>query len=184
MKKFGLIALGLVVAIGLYMVGFYNNLVTSREKVDNQWAQVQTSYQRRFDLIPNLVETVKGVAAQEQKVFGDIADARTRYAGAKTPEQQLEATNQLESSVSRLLVIVENYPQLRSSESFQTLMAQLEGTENRINVERQRFNDTVREYNMVTKRFPANLLARAFGFTERAYFEAAQTAQTAPEVKF
>ena len=184
MKKFWLIALGVIVAIGLYLVGFYNNLVIAREKVDNQWAQVQTAYQRRFDLIPNLVETVKGVAKQEQQVFGDIADARTRYAGAQTPESKVAAANQLESGLSRLLVIVENYPQLKSSESYQTLMAQLEGTENRINVERQRFNDAVRDYNLAIKRFPGSILAGGFGFTERAYFEAAQPAQTAPAVKF
>ena len=184
MKKGGLIILGIIAAIGLMVVGFYNNLVISREKVDNQWAQVQTQYQRRFDLIPNLVETVKGIAQQEQAVFGMIAEARTRYAGAQTTDEKVAAANQLESSLGRLLVVMENYPELKSSESYQTLMAQLEGAENRISVERARFNDTVRDYNLVIKRFPANLLAGIFGFSEREYFVAAETAQEAPAVKF
>lgn len=184
MKKSGLIVLGIIAAIGLMLIGLYNNLVVAREKVDNQWAQVQTQYQRRFDLIPNLVETVKGIAQQEQAVFGMIAEARTRYAGAQTTDDKVAAANQLESSLGRLLVIMENYPELKSSESYQTLMAQLEGAENRISVERSRFNDTVRDYNLVIKRFPANLLAGMLGFGQRAYFEAAQTAQEAPAVKF
>lgn len=184
MKKFGLIALGVVVALGLMVSGFYNNLVISREKVDTQWAQVQTQYQRRFDLIPNLMETVKGVAKQEQTVFGQIADARTKYGSAKTTDDKVAAANELESSLSRLLVIMENYPELKSSESYQNLMTQLEGTENRVSVERQRFNETVRDYNLVIKRFPANLLAGMFGFSSRAYFGAADAAQEAPAVKF
>ncbi len=184
MKKFGLIALGVVVALGLMVSGFYNNLVISREKVDTQWAQVQTQYQRRFDLIPNLMETVKGVAKQEQAVFGQIADARTKYGSAQTPNDKVTAANELETSLSRLLVIMENYPELKSSESYQNLMTQLEGTENRVSVERQRFNETVRDYNLVIKRFPANLLAGMFGFSSRAYFGAGDSAQDAPAVKF
>lgn len=184
MKKTGLIVLGVIAAIGLMIVGFYNNLVISREQVDNQWAKVQAQYQRRFDLIPNLVETVKGISQQEKDVFGMIAEARTRYAGAQTTDEKVAAANQLESSLGRLLVVMENYPELKSSESYQTLMAQLEGAENRISTERGRFNDTVRDYNLVIKRFPANIMARMFGFSERAYFEAAPTAQEAPAVKF
>jgi len=184
MKKFGLIALGAVVALGLMLSGFYNNLVITREKVDNQWAQVQTQYQRRFDLIPNLMETVKGIAKQEQAVFGQIADARTKYGSAQTPDAKVAAANELETSLSRLLVIMENYPELKSSESYQTLMTQLEGTENRVSVERQRFNDTIRDYNLAIKRFPANIMAGMFGFSERAYFGADASAQTAPAVKF
>jgi LemA protein len=184
MNKALLIAFGIVAAIGLYMVGFYNTLVSSREKVDNQWAQVQTQYQRRFDLIPNLVETVKGVAKQEQEVFGAIAEARTRYSGAQTTEDKVAAANQVESALGRLLVITENYPTLKSSESYQTLLAQLEGSENRVSVERGRFNDVVKEYNLGIKQFPGSVLASMFGFKERAYFEAAQTAQTTPQVKF
>jgi LemA protein len=187
MKKGGFLLIGLLVLLGFWLMGFYNRLVSSNEQVDTQWAQVQNAYQRRFDLIPNLVETVKGISQQEQEVFGAIAEARTRYAGAVetgSSEEQLAATNQLESSLGRLLVIMENYPELRSSESYQTLMAQLEGTENRINVERNRFNETVREYNLITKRFPGNMLASLFGYSERAYFEAAGNAQDAPQVDF
>ena len=144
MKKFGLGVLGIAIVIGLWLMGQYNSLVGLNERVENQWAQVETSYQRRFDLIPNLVETVKGISEQEQEVFGMIAEARTRYAGAQTTDEQVAATTQLDSALSRLLVVMENYPELRSSESYQTLMVQLEGTENRINVERGRFNDTVK----------------------------------------
>lgn len=184
MKKAWLIVLGIVVVLGMWLVGQYNHLVGMSETVDNQWAQVETSYQRRFDLIPNLVETVKGISQQEKEVFGMIAEARTKYGSATTPEQKIEATNQVESALSRLLVVMENYPELKSSESYQTLMAQLEGTENRINVERGRFNDTVKPYNLAVKRFPTNLIARMLGFGEKAYFEAAQGAEQAPAVKF
>lgn len=184
MNKVWLIAIGVIVAIGLFFAGAYNNLVISREKVDSQWAQVESQYQRRFDLIPNLVETVKGITQQEQEVFGTIAEARTRYAGATTPEERVAAANQLESSLGRLLVITENYPNLRSAESFQTLMSQLEGTENRISVERQRYNETVRDYNLATKRFPGALFAGMFGFGEKPYFESTQGAEQPPAVKF
>jgi LemA protein len=184
MKKMWLIALGVIAAVFMMIAGFYNNLVVSREKVDTQWAQVQTQYQRRFDLIPNLVETVKGVAKQEQDVFGKIADARTKYGAAQTTEDKVAAANELETSLSRLLVIVENYPTLKSSESYQTLMTQLEGTENRVSVERQRYNEVVRDYNLVIKRFPANIMAGMFGFTAKTYFGADTAAQTAPQVNF
>lgn len=184
MKKSGWILIGAVVLLGLWLVGQYNRLVALNEQVDKQWAQVETSYQRRFDLIPNLVETVKGIAEQEKEVFGMIAEARTRYSGAQSVDEQIAATNQLESALGRLLVVMENYPQLRSSESYQTLMAQLEGTENRINVERSRFNDVVKEYNLAIKRFPLNLIAGMMGFKEKAYFQAASGAEQAPAVKF
>ncbi len=174
----------LVVVIALYGFVAYNRFVSVNEAVDNQWAQVQTQYQRRFDLIPNLVESVKGVMKQEQKVFGDIADARTRYAGASNVDEKAQAASQLEGAVGRLLVIVENYPQLKSSENVQTLMAQLEGTENRVSVERQRFNDAVRSLNIMTKSFPSNVVAKLFGFKERPYFEAAPAAANAPQVQF
>ncbi|HHH14119.1 MAG TPA: LemA family protein, partial [candidate division WWE3 bacterium] len=143
MNKLLLVLLGFAAFTILYLANFYNSLVRLQEEVNNQWAQVETQYQRRYDLIPNLVETVKGVAGQEQKVFGDIAEARTRYAGAQNPQERVDAANQLETALGRLLVIVENYPQLKSSESFNTLMAQLEGTENRISVERKRYNEKV-----------------------------------------
>lgn len=184
MKKTGLIIVAVLVGLGLWLMGQYNGLVGLNEKVDTQWAQVETSYQRRFDLIPNLVETVKGISQQEKEVFGMIAEARTRYAGAKSADEQVAASNQLESALGRLLVVMENYPELKSSESYQTLMSQLEGTENRINVERGRYNEVVREYNTTTKRFPLNIVAGVFGFGPKTYFEAAENANQAPQVQF
>ena len=151
-------------------------------EVDKQWAQVEAQYQRRFDLIPNLVESVKGVMSQEQEVFGAISEARTRYAGASTIDQKAGAAQQIESAFGRLLAIMENYPQLKSAENVQTLMIQLEGTENRISVERMRFNEAVRDINLKVKRFPSNVVAGIFGFNERVYFEAAEGAEAVPEV--
>ncbi|MBU1131724.1 LemA family protein [Patescibacteria group bacterium] len=166
----------------MWIVGFYNGVVELSAQVDNQWAQVETQYQRRFDLIPNLVNSVKGMLTQEQKVFGDIADARTRYSGAATVNEKAEAATQVEGALGRLLVIMENYPELKSNETVQNLMVQLEGTENRISVERKRFNDAVKTYNVKIKRFPNNLLAGMFGFDARVFFEAVEGAETAPEV--
>jgi len=174
--------LAVVVIVVLWVVGFYNSVVNLGANVDNQWAQVETQYQRRLDLIPNLVSSVKGVLTQEQKVFGDIADARTRYAGATTVNDKAAAATEVESALSRLLVIMENYPALKSNETVQNLMIQLEGTENRISVERKRFNDEVKTYNVKIKTFPANLLAKAFGFAGRNFFEAAPGAENAPKV--
>jgi len=187
MKK-GLIillaVLGVVVIIGAYALSLYNNFVKADETVKQQWAQVETQYQRRYDLIPNLVETVKGIMKQEQAVFGEIAQARTHYANAASTEEKVNATNEVESALGRLLVIIENYPELKSAESVQTLMAQLEGTENRISVERKRFNDSVALFNLMVKRFPEKFFAGLFGFKEKSYFQAVSGAQTAPEVKF
>lgn len=187
MKKLGgtLGIIVLIVVVGIFwVVGFYNNLVSKTQGIDNQWAQVETQYQRRFDLIPNLVNTVKGLFEQEQKVFGEIAEARTRYSGAATVDEKAEAAGQLESALGRLLVIIENYPELKSNEAVQQLMDDLAGTENRISVERRRFNDLVQDYNTTIKKVPANLMAPIFGFTERAYFKAAEGAEQAPEVEF
>jgi LemA protein len=184
MNKTLLAILGVVVVVGLYAFSVYNGLVTKNEAVDAQWAQVETQYQRRFDLIPNLVESVKGIMKQEQTVFTAIADARTRYAGAATVDQKAAAAGQVESALSRLLVVMENYPQLKSAETVQTLMSQLEGTENRISVERKRYNDEVRDFNLSVKRFPGSVLASLFGFKERSYFDAATGAENAPQVQF
>jgi len=178
-----LIVLAILFLLALSLVGFYNSLVTKSQAIDNQWAQVETQYQRRFDLIPNLVASVEGMMTQEKAVFGQIAEARTRYAGAQTTEEKVKAATQLESALGRLLVIMENYPQLRSAENVTQLMDELAGTENRIAVERRRFNDLVRDYNTTIKKFPANLIAGTFGFTERSFFEAAAGAEKAPEVK-
>ena len=184
MKKTLIILAVVVAVIGLYAWGIYNKMVTGNENVDNQWAQVETQYQRRLDLIPTLVNSVQGAMAQEQKVFGDLAEARTRYAGAQTVNEKAEAATQVEGALARLLVIMENYPQLKSIETVQTLMAQLEGTENRISVERKRFNDLSRDFNLMVKRIPASWFAARFGFGEKNYFEAAAGAENAPEVKF
>lgn len=170
--------------IGLYIWSAYNRLIAMSEAIKNQWAQVETQYQRRFDLIPNLVASVKGVMTQEEKIFGDLAEARTRYSGALTVEERIKAINQVESELGRLLVVMENYPELKSAENVQTLMVQLEGTENRISVERKKFNELVSSYNVATKKFPDNLIARLFGFNESAYFQAVSGAEKAPEVNF
>lgn len=185
MKNKNLLIIGAIVLIlAVYVVGSYNRLVSGNEQIDNQWAQVETQYQRRFDLIPNLVEAVKGVMKQEQSIFTALAEARTRYSGAKTIDEKVGAANQVEDSLSRLLLVVENYPQLKSSENVQTLMAQLEGSENRISVERQRFNDKTRDHNLNVKRFPSNIMASLFGFGERNYFKSASGSEQTPQVKF
>lgn len=182
MKKSLLIVLGVVVLIVLWTAGTYNNLVRQNQAVEAQWAQVETQYQRRFDLIPNLVESVKGIFEQEQEVFGQIAEARTRYAGATGVTEQVEAANNLESALGRLLVIMENYPELKSNQNVTALMDELAGTENRISVERKRFNETVQVYNTQVKTLPTNLIAGMFGFTPKPYFEAVEQAEVAPEV--
>lgn len=174
--------IAIVVIVVMWVVGFYNSVINLNEGVDNQWAQVETQYQRRFDLIPNLVASVKSVLTQEQTVFGDIADARTRYAGATSVNDKVAAATQVESALSRLLVIMENYPVLKSNETVQALMTQLEGTENRISVERKRFNDVVKIYNVKIKTFPANMLAGVFGFSARNFFESVEGSEKAPTV--
>ncbi len=179
-----IIPVGIIVLIGLWWMGGYNSFVTMNEQITGQWSQVENQYQRRFDLIPNIVATVKGVAGQEQKVFGDIADARTRYSGAVTPDQKAQAATQVESALGRLLVIAENYPVLQSSQAYRDLIVSLEGTENRISVERMKYNDTVRTYNTSVKRFPTSLIARFSGFAEHAYFESAEGASVTPKVDF
>ena len=183
MKKTTLIIiLAIVVLVGIYIWSSYNGFINKSAAIDNQWANVQAVYQRRFDLIPNLVASVQGELKQEQAVFLAIAEARTRYAGAQNVDEKAAAAGQVETALGRLLVVMENYPQLQSSQAIQQLMAQLEGTENRISVERQRFNDAVKEFNVSTQRFPSNIIAGLFGFHGRAYFEATQGAENAPKV--
>ncbi len=184
MNKLTWIILAVVVVVVLYSWSLYNGLVKANENMTGQWAQVETQYQRRFDLIPNLVNSVRGIMNQEKQIFSDLAEARTRYAGAGNTDDKVKAANDVENSLSRLLVVVENYPQLRSSETVLTLMAQLEGTENRISVERNRFNDMVRTYNTSIKRFPANALAPLYGFKEKSYFESQPGAEKVPGVNF
>lgn len=182
MKKSTFIIVGILVLVLLYGWSTYNGLVSGSVAIDGQWAQVETQYQRRFDLIPNLVASVQGIMKQEQAVFTAISEARTRYAGASTVDAKAKAAGEVESALSRLLAISENYPELKSSDTVQTLMSQLEGTENRVSVERKRFNDATASYNLRTKRFPSNLLAALFGFSSRDYFEAAAGANVVPKV--
>jgi LemA protein len=162
----------------------YNRFVGQEEAIKAQWAQVENQLQRRNDLIPNLVETVKGIAQQEKDVFGQIAESRAKLAGARTPEETMEAANQQSAALARLLVIVENYPQLRSNESFNRLMDELAGTENRLAVERMRYNERVQEYNTARRQFPANMTAGIFGFKEYPLFKAPPEAQKVPRVDF
>jgi len=173
-----------VVILGFWLAGAYNRFITLDQAINGQWAQVEVQYQRRFDLIPNLVESVKGIFNQEKTVFEAIAQARTQYGNAKSVDQKAQAASQVESALGRLLVIVENYPQLRSSEAVKQLMDELAGTENRVAVERKRYNDYVQEYNVAVKRFPGTILASSFGFKDHAFFQAAQGAQNAPQVNF
>ncbi len=184
MNKYLIGSLVVIAIIAFYTLSTYNNIVAANTAVDSQWAQVETQYQRRFDLIPNVVNTVKGFAGQEQKVFADIAEARTKYSGAQTVDDKVQAANQVESALGRLLVIAENYPDLKSSQLFSDLNVELEGTENRISVERGRFNDQVKAYNLLIQTFPSSLVASHFGFAMRTYFQADQAAATAPVVNF
>jgi LemA protein len=162
----------------------YNKFVGQEEAIKSQWAQVENQLQRRNDLIPNLVETVKGYAQHEEGVFKEIADARSRLLAAKSPEETIAAANQQTSALGRLLAISENYPQLRANEQFNRLMDELSGTENRIAVERMRYNEKVQDYNTSRRQFPANVTAKMFGFKEYPFFQAPPEAKTVPKVTF
>jgi LemA protein len=185
---------GIVIVVVLLILAFVlgsayitrrNQMAVKREAVNAQWAQVDVVLQRRADLIPNLVQTVKGYAVQEQTVFGDIAAARAALVGAKNPSEKIAANGQLDSALSRLLVIVENYPQLKSNENFQRLQDELAGTENRIAVERKRYNDAVQDYNTYISLFPSSLVASIGGFARTdAYFKTEEGARQAPKVNF
>jgi LemA protein len=175
----------LALVVGGAYVGRRNQMAIKREAVNAAWAQVDVVLQRRADLIPNLVETVKGYAVQEQTVFGDIAAARAALIGAKTPSDKIAANGQLDTALGRLLVIVENYPQLKSNENFMRLQDELAGTENRIAVERRRYNDAVQDYNTYISLFPNNLVASIAGFARNnAYFKTEEGARQAPKVNF
>jgi len=162
----------------------YNTFVSQEEAIKAQWAQVENQLQRRNDLIPNLVETVKGYAAHEEGVYKDIADSRSRLLAAKSPDETIQAANQQSGALGRLLAVVENYPQLRANEQFNRLMDELSGTENRIAVERMRYNERIQEYNTARRRFPANLTASMFGFKEYPFFQAPPEAKQVPKVTF
>ena len=187
--KTGVIVLVVVAVVALLVGGAYvssrNQMVMKNEAVKSAWAEVDVVLQRRADLIPNLVETVKGFAAQEQTVFHDIASARSALLGAKTPADKIAANGQLDGALGRLLLIVENYPQLKSNENFLRLQDELAGTENRIAVERKRYNDTLQDYNTYVGLFPNNIFAGWAGFQRNnAYFAASESSREAPKVQF
>lgn len=201
MKKFlfgcgGLlvIVIGVAIVAGVFIAGAYNGLVKSEESVKTAWSQVENVYQRRFDLIPNLVSTVKGVADFEKGTYTAVTEARARVGQMQITPQMLDDPNtfakfqkaqgELGSALSRLLVVAENYPQLKANQNFLELQSQLEGTENRISVERRHFNEVAQGYNTMIRSFPRNFVAGFFGFKSKAYFEAAEGAAKAPEVKF
>jgi LemA protein len=162
----------------------YNKFTTQEEAIKAQWGQVENQLQRRNDLIPNLVETTKGLAQQEKDVFQAVADARAKMAGASTPQETIAAANATTAALGRLIAVAEAYPQLKSNEAFLTLMSQLEGTENRIAQERRTYNEKVLEYNKTRRSFPSNITGGIFGFKEYPYFDAPKTAEEVPKVDF
>lgn len=187
MKK-GLVVIGIIIAaivlVGVMLMSSYNNFVTLEENVDQSYAQIENQLQRRLDLIPNLVNTVKGYASHEKEVIASISDARARLAGARTVEEEAEANAELTGALSRLLVVVENYPNLKADQQFTQLMDELSGTENRISVARKDYNEQVAVYNKKVKQFPGAIIAGITGFDEKEYFTADPKAAEAPEVDF
>lgn len=190
----GAVIVVIIIGFVLWGVGIYNNLITLEEGVNQSWAQVENQYQRRADLVPNLVNTVRGVADFERETYTAVTEARAKVNQINVTPQMLEDPNafqqfqsaqgELGNALSRLLVTVENYPQLKANENFMQLQAQLEGTENRIAVERMKFNQTVQNYNTTIRRFPANFIAGITGFNQKQYFQATEGAETVPEVQF
>lgn len=187
MKK-GLVAIGVVVAafviVGVMLMNSYNNFVSLEENVEQSYAQIENQLQRRLDLIPNLVNTVKGYASHEKEVIAAISDARARLAGAESPEEEATANAELSGALSRLLVVVENYPELKADKQFTQLMDELAGTENRISVARKDYNAEVAIYNKQVKSFPGVVVAGMTGFDEKEYFKADPKAEETPEVDF
>lgn len=187
-SKTGLIVLGVIVLlllmVGFSSVGTYNRLVSLNEDIDGKWSQVENNLQRRADLIPNLVETVKGYAAQEQEIFTAIADARSRLIGATGVDETARANSELSGALSRLLVISEAYPTLKSDQNFIALQDELAGTENRIAVARKDYNDAVQSYNTMIKRFPTNIISGLFRYDKREYFQADEASKEVPKVQF
>jgi LemA protein len=186
--KRGFMGIGIVIAVivilGLMLMGSYNGFVNAEENVNQSYAQIENQLQRRLDLIPNLVNTVKGYASHEKEVIASISDARARLAGAKTPQEQATANTELSGALSRLLVVVENYPNLKADQQFTQLMDELSGTENRIAVARKDYNDQVANFNKKIKRFPGAIIAGSTGFDKKEYFKAEPKAVEAPKVDF
>lgn len=187
MKK-GFMGIGIVIAVlvvlGLMLMSSYNGFVNAEENVNQSYAQIENQLQRRLDLIPNLVNTVKGYASHEKEVIASISDARARLAGAKTPQEQATANTELSGALSRLLVVVENYPDLKANQQFTQLMDELAGTENRISVARKDYNDQVASFNKKVKKFPGVIIAEIAGFDQKEYFKANPKAEEAPKVDF
>jgi len=183
-KKTWIIVLAVLVLLGISAVGSYNNLVQLNESTNGKWSQIDVQLQRRADLIPNLVATVKGYATHEQEILNNLADARSRLVGAQGVADKAAAEDQLNSTLSRLLVIVENYPNLKADANFRQLQDELAGTENRIAVARKDYNDSVQIYNAKIKTFPNSIWASMLGFSPREYFQAAAGSQTVPQVNF
>jgi len=179
--------IGIVIVLALWIFSAYNNLITADENMENAWRQVETQYQRRIDLIPNLVSTVRGEANFEQETLVAVTDARTQWLNASSGDNrdgQIASAEQLDSALSRLLVTVEAYPQLRATQAFQDLMTEIAGTENRVAVARRDYNEEVRTYNLIVRRFPGNIFAGIFGFTSESGFQSEPGAEEAPEVNF
>ena len=185
MKNVLIILIAVVVVVGIGVASMYNGIVTKHETITAKWAQVESQLQRRLDLIPNLVNTVKGYASHEKTVFEDVAMARSAWTGASTMDDKVKAASQMDSALARLMVVVENYPQLKADQTFLQLMDELSGTENRIAVERMRYNESVKDFNITVRRFPTNIVGGIFGYRPAAeYFKADERAKQAPEVKF
>ena len=182
-KSLLIIGLVLLVIVGMF-AATYNKLASMDEKVDSSWAQVENVLKRRADLIPNLVNTVKGFASHEEEVLTAITNARSGFSDARTPEEFAQANNQLDTAIRSLNIVVENYPDLKANENFLELQAELSGTENRISTERMRYNDAVREFNTSVRRFPTNIIAGIFNFNAKEYFEINEKDAQVPEVNF
>lgn len=188
MKKGLLITLIVIVAIlligGITVVSTYNGMLTKSEEVDGKFADIDNQLQRRTDLIPNLVNTVKGYAKQEQDIINSVTEARSKLAGAKSIEEKSNANTELTNALNRLLVVVENYPDLKSSQNYMQLSDELAGTENRISQARRQYNEAVKEYNLSIRKFPASIIAGMFNFNKKPYFEAEEGSNKVPEVNF
>ncbi len=187
MKKSSIIILVVVAIIAIVIImiaSSYNGIVAKSEEVDNKFSTIDTQLQRRADLIPNLVNTVKGYASQEQQVIDSVTEARAKLAGATTVSEKAEADGELTNALNRLMIVVENYPDLKSSQNFIQLSDELAGTENRIATARRDYNEAVKEYNLKIKKFPTNLMAGMFGYDQRDYFEASEASQEVPNVNF
>lgn len=179
-----IIVVAILALLGARLSGSYNGLVNKQTEVRTAWSEVDNQLLRRGELIPNLVETVKGIANQEQEVFGRIADSRAQMAGARTPQDKIAAGQAMDSALSRLLVVMENYPELRSSENFARLQDELAGTENRLSVSRTRYNETTGQYNAMTRRFPTNIFANMLGFKEEPFYPVTAEQKQVPKVSF